>query len=61
MYYRPDFLTGINSQVKRSGGRRGGPKRRSYGRGGGPEGGLQVPRAVPGVEYQMNRSICVDL
>ena len=22
MYYRPDFLTGINSQVKRSGGRR---------------------------------------
>jgi len=56
MYYRPDFLTGINSQVKRSGGRRGGAERRSSGRGEIRERGLQVPRAVSGEVYQVNRA-----
>jgi len=61
MYYRPDFLPGINSQVKRIGDRRGGAERRSSGRGGGPERGLQVPRAVSGGVYQVNRAIFVGL
>ena len=61
MYYRPDFLTGINSQVKRSGGRSGGAERRSSGGGGGRERGLQVPRAVSGGVYQVNRAIFVGL
>ena len=61
MYYRPDFLTGINSQVKRSGGRSGGAEGRSSGGRGGRERGLQVPRAVSGGVYQVNRAIFVGL
>jgi len=52
LYYRPDFLTGINSQVKRSGGRGGGAERRSSGGGGGRARGLEVPRAVSGGHAQ---------
>jgi len=43
MYYRPDCLTGINSERRPW----GGAERTSSGRGGGPERGLQVPRAGP--------------
>jgi len=62
MYYGPDFLSGVNSQVNRSGGQRGGAERRSSGGGGGgPERGLQVPCAVSGGVYQVNRAIFVGL
>jgi len=48
MYYRPDFLTGINSQVKRSRGRRGGAERRSSGGGaGGQNVGYKSPVLSP--------------
>ena len=61
MYYGPDFLSGVNSQVNRSGGQRGGAERRSSGGGGGRERGLQVRRAVSGGVYQVNRAIFVGL
>ena len=46
-YYKPDFLTGINLRVKRSGGRRGGAERRPSGGGGVQNVGYKSPVLSP--------------